>query len=616
MHQAAAKALVSKTRDVSEMMSSDVQRAEAITKVLQNIVFLARQGLAMRGNWVPSNSLDCPGGSEFNSNFYQLLLLRSKDDPHINEILQRKTHKYTDHSIQDEFLKLISKDHLHKIEDNIKCAGYFAIECDEVTDSSNHEQVIVCFQWVNDAFEPHEDFMGLCSVPDITAESVFGVVKDAVIRMKLSMTMCCAQCYDGAANMKRVAAMVKEIEQRSLYLHCHGHSLNLAVADVIKKIPTMSNALDHTLEICKLIKFSPRRDAILSRLKEELTPGVPGLRNLCPTCWTVCASSLESVRTNYPALLATWEEAVDVVKDTEVKARITGVAAKMMEFDFLFGLMLAERVLKHTDNLSKALQSTAMTAADSYHLALLCNKILSLIRTEECFLLFWGLIKKTQESLNVNEPVLPRGRKRPARYETGAAEPHFPVDVQEFYRRTYYETIDTVVVAIKNCFMQKDFGVYKKLEQLLLQATKKDYTNTMKDVMEFYQGDFNSSELETQLEVFSRMKIQKNGDSITFHDIHRHFKVLDHSQHLLMPQVVKVVKFLLLMPATNAVSERSASAMRRIKTYLRSTMTQCRLNNVMVLHIHKHLTDSLKYIKILNEFTAAKEDRRQQIWTF
>ena len=165
--------------------------------------------------------------------------------------------------------------------------------------------------------------------------------------------------------------------------------------------------------------------------------------------------------------------------------------------------------------------------------------------------------------------------------------------------------------------MQKDFSVYKKLEQLLLQATKKeDYTNTMKDVMEFYQGDFNSFELETQLEVFSSMKIQKNGDSITFHDIHRHFKVLDHSQHLLMPQVVKVVKFLLLMPATNAVSERSASAMRRIKTYLRSTMTQCRLNNVMVLHIHKHLTDSLNYIKILNKFTSAKEDRRQQFRHF
>ena len=210
-----------------------------------------------------------------------------------------------------------------------------------------------------------------------------------------------------------------------------------------------------------------------------------------------------------------------------------------------------------------------------------------------------------------------RRRKRTAQFESGTAEPHFPVDVQKFYRRIYYEAINTVVVAIENRFMQKDFSIYGKLEQLLLQATKKeDYTDTLKDVTDFYRGDFNRYELATQLEAFSAMNIEKNGNSITFHDIHKHFKILDHNQHLLMPQVVKVVKLVLLMPATNAVSERSASAMRRIKTYLRSTMTQCRLNNVMVLHIHKHLTDNLNYIKILNEFTSAKEDRRQQFGQF
>ena len=47
------------------------------------------------------------------------------------------------------------------------------------------------------------------------------------------------------------------------------------------------------------------------------------------------------------------------------------------------------------------------------------------------------------------------------------------------------------------------------------------------------------------------------------------------------------------MPATNAVSERSFSALRRIKSYLRANMSQERLNQSMVLHVHKHLTDPL-----------------------
>ena len=163
-------------------------------------------------------------GAEINSNFYQLLLLRSEDDPSINEILKRTKHKYTDHSIHDEFLKLMSMDHLRKISDDIVNAGYFTIECNEVTDSSNIKQVIVCLKWVDSTFEPHEDFIGLCSVDNITAESICEVLKDAVLRMKLDIAMCRAQCYDGAANMKKAAETIKSIEKRVLYLHSYGHT--------------------------------------------------------------------------------------------------------------------------------------------------------------------------------------------------------------------------------------------------------------------------------------------------------------------------------------------------------------------------------------------------------
>ena len=131
--------------------------------------------------------------------------------------------------------------------------------------------------------------------------------------------------------MKKAAQQIKTIESRALYLHCYGHSLNLAVADTLKEVKPMSNTLDHCLEICKLLKFSPRREAIFSKLKSPITPHVPSVRSLCPTRWTVRVASLESIRQNYPTFFATWEEAEDVVKQADVKARITGVAAKMKE---------------------------------------------------------------------------------------------------------------------------------------------------------------------------------------------------------------------------------------------------------------------------------------------
>lgn len=63
------------------------------------------------------------------------------------------------------------------------------------------------------------------------------------------------------------------------------------------------------------------------------------------------------------------------------------------------------------------------------------------------------------------------------------------------------------------------------------------------------------------------------------------------------------------MPATNAASERSFSTLRRIKTYLRSTMSQERLNHLMILHIHRELTDKLDLIETANTFISGHEHR-------
>ena len=67
---------------------------------------------------------------------------------------------------------------------------------------------------------------------------------------------------------------------------------------------------------------------------------------------------------------------------------------------------------------------------------------------------------------------------------------------------------------------------------------------------------------------------------------------------------------LLVMPATNAGSERSFSAVRRIKTYLHSTMTQQRLNHLMLLHVHKSHTDSLNLVDVANDFIAGNDHRK------
>ena len=64
----------------------------------------------------------------------------------------------------------------------------------------------------------------------------------------------------------------------------------------------------------------------------------------------------------------------------------------------------------------------------------------------------------------------------------------------------------------------------------------------------------------------------------------------------------RTLQLLIVMPATNCTSERSFSALRRIKSYLRSTMSQARLNHLMVLHYHQDMTDNLDLKTSVNDF--------------
>jgi len=619
MHKWAADLVMNKYKDIGELHAAQNHDLRAINraylqKVLQNVIFLSRQGLPLRGNWITSE--DGNGGCERDSNFHQLLLLRANDDSNILDIMKRKTNKYTDHSIQDELIKYMAFSHLRRIAADIKEACYFALEADEVTDSSNKEQLVVCLRWVDSGFEAHEDFVGLHHVDDITTDTIVHALKDTLTRLTLSLSMCRAQCYDGAANMKKVASEIKSTEPHALYLHCYGHSLNLAVSDTFKNVKCLCDAMDMALEICKLLKYSPRRDAIFHKLHQQLSPEVPGIRNLCPTRWTVRASSLESIRLNYCTLDATWDEAFDVATQSDVKARINGVKAKMKDFDFLFGIMLAERILKHTDNLSKTLQATAMSAVEAWDISKLCVGVFKKLRSDCSFDQFWELSKITQANLKVNDPALPRKRKRPRRYESDS-ESYHPPDAKQHYKEIYFQVIDSAIVTIENRFQQKDYQTYSSLEQLVIKAAlKKDYSRELNEIVTFYASDFNKSELETQLELLGQLNIPVSGHQLQFHDIQKCFQSLAPAQLSLLSQVALLVKLILLMPATNAVSERSASALRRVKTYLRTTMTQMRLNNVMVLHIHKHLTDTVDVTAILTEFSTANDERRRVFGSF
>ena len=62
---------------------------------------------------------------------------------------------------------------------------------------------------------------------------------------------------------------------------------------------------------------------------------------------------------------------------------------------------------------------------------------------------------------------------------------------------------------------------------------------------------------------------------------------LNASQMMLVSKVLKLLKQILTVPATNAISERSCSTLRRFNTDLRSSMTEELLSSCLILLLIK-----------------------------
>ena len=157
------------------------------------------------------------------------------------------------------------------------------------------------------------------------------------------------------------------------------------------------------------------------------------------------------------------------------------------------------------------------------------------------------------------------------------------------------------------------YGAYSGLETLLLTATKEEELDSAAlDVVKLYEGDFDTDLLASQLKTFGvdwRASCSSSCVSPTFADILSYAVALSPAQKVLLAEVCTLMKLILVMPATNAASERSFSAMRRVKSYLKTTMTQGRLNHLMLLHVHNDRTTSLEGAEVARRFVAGSEHR-------
>ena len=84
-------------------------------------------------------------------------------------------------------------------------------------------------------------------------------------------------------------------------------------------------------------------------------------------------------------------------------------------------------------------------------------------------------------------------------------------------------------------------------------------------------------------------------------------ETLDHTNSQFYPSVYIALVTLLTYPVSTCTAERSFSSVKRVKSRLRSTMTDERLSSIAILHIHKHKNVDID--RLVTEFARVKGGR-------
>lgn len=582
-------------RQLSKIKAEEQKVAlESLMVIISTLKYLVRQGLAIRGH------------TNFEGNFMELLKVRSEDKPSLRQWLQREQN-YTHPALQNEIIQILGNEIVANITEKIKLTNplIYSVICDGTQDISGDEQESVCVRWCDDNLEPQESFMGFYKTGVTCGSDIASLICDALLRLQLPLANLRGQTYDGAGNMsginKGVQTIIIEKQPLADYVHCGAHCCNLVMKASCESSRTVKNAMEWAHQLGILFS-NTKAKAVFIHIHEDAVQGPIGntakIKPLCPTRWLCRRSQIKEILNRYELVIKTLSELTE-----QGYGGASGLLSVFEDGATYVGLVMGRDVIELLEILNKCFQGEKRTIAGLYKSVEHIIDGLNGLRTNEKFSSVFKQCNDKISELGLEELKLPRQKKVPKRIG-GTTDSHvYHQSCEEYYRQQYFEVIDTAVAGLQNRILNQP-GVKKQvlLENVLLQKEGCEVLAPYPEI--------DTSSFKVEIELFlQRYKVT------CLHDARVALISMTKEVRDLFRNVESLVRLLLVCPASSCEAERSFSALRKLKTYLRSTMTQTRLNHVAVCYVHKKVLDDINNNKIAKVFISNVDARRNVFGT-
>ena len=247
----------------------------------------------------------------------------------------------------------------------------------------------------------------------------------------------------------------------------------------------------------------------------------------------------------------------------------------------MIGLVLLYRLLHPLVGITQYLQGRSNDIIKAYNQVESCIQDMQHIRqfTDEEFHKIYKQSERLAEKLHI-EPTIPRSTVRQMHRNNVPAE-----NPGEDYRRALAITLVDRFIAE----MTFRFNSFNKTASklLLLVIYDPEYNNLdIEELIEQYSDDLPNPDvidLELKLWKIKWSEVEKSDRPASL------AKAIKCCDKLKLPNIFTLIKIGCTLPVISAECERSFSAMRRLRTWLRSTMKSDRLSSLAIMNIHKNV---------------------------
>ena len=422
--------------------------------------------------------------------------------------------------------------------------------------------------------------------------------------------MIVSQGYDGASVMSGhcngVQQCIRKVVPQAIYIHCQAHCLNLVLVDCVKTNPYASEFFALVQSLYVFLSSSKAHVTYLE-MQNQLHPQkqTRQLQRLSDTRWACRYLALDVIASTFDSVLATLESIAEC-NDKAKAIEAIGLLHQVHSFKFVSCLIIFLRIMGLTKALSDQLQKRDIDLAAAADLVVSTADTLRGMRSDTTWKQMYKYITDVAKLHNIDIELPKRRRCRPNVIEgfvslesSGQRE---CLDNSEVIKvNIYFPVLDVMLSEIDRRFTRVNLGLMKSLQAC--HPTSPNFLDPSSLNIFALMYDLNTDFLISECMLAKRTLQGKELQSVV--DVIHQVLPLATA----FPTLKKLLQISLTISVSTAQCERSFSALKRIKTYLRTTMVEQRLTDIALLSIERDLSCSINLEEVVTAFQRKDKNR-------